>query len=335
MTSSWKGFVRGALAGAAGTTALNVATGIDMAVRGRPASDAPQRVVSALVDQAGVSVPGDRRARDRRLAALGPLTGTAVGVAIGGVAGVLRAGGLWLPAAVGGPLLGAAAMLGSDGPIAALGVGNPRRWTAAEWAADAIPHLIYGLTTHAAVVTAIPERDAAERRPPMGSLVRAAALGAATGSRSSAGIAALSFTSRPADGGAIVSRWGSRPGSVVAGVLASGEVLLDKSAVVPPRTSSPGLLPRAALGATAASAVARREGHDGTLAGAIGLAAAVGASILGVQARAAAARRLGSDLPGALAEDVAAALLAWAGTRRRPSGQADRSISPSPIAVAG
>jgi uncharacterized membrane protein len=226
-------------------------------------------------------------------------------------------------------------MLGSDGPIAALGVGNPRRWTAAEWAADAIPHLIYGLTTHAAVVTAIPEGDAAERRPPMGSLVRAAALGAATGSRSSAGLAALSFTSRPSDGGTIVSRWGSRPGSVVAGVLASGEVLLDKSPVVPPRTSSSGLLPRVALGATVASAVARREGHDGTLAGAVGLAAAVGAAILGVQARAAAARRLGSDLPGALAEDVVAALLAWAGTRRRPSGEADRSISPSPIAVAG
>jgi hypothetical protein len=40
-TSPWKGVLRGAAAGAAGTTALNAVTYLDMVVRGRPASDAP------------------------------------------------------------------------------------------------------------------------------------------------------------------------------------------------------------------------------------------------------------------------------------------------------
>ena len=37
--------LRGAAAGAAGTTALNVVTYLDMAIRGRPASDTPERSV--------------------------------------------------------------------------------------------------------------------------------------------------------------------------------------------------------------------------------------------------------------------------------------------------
>ena len=62
---------------------------------------------------------------------------------------------------------------------------------------------------------------------------------------------------------------------------------------------------------------ARREGHDPTPAGLVGLGAALGTAVLGVQARAAAARRLGSDLPGAVTEDVLAATLGWWATRRR------------------
>jgi hypothetical protein len=86
------------LSGAAGTTALNVASGIDAVIRGRPASEAPQQVVAALADRTGVSVPGGTRERGNRLAALGPLAGTATGVLLGAGAGVLRAAGLWLPA---------------------------------------------------------------------------------------------------------------------------------------------------------------------------------------------------------------------------------------------
>ena len=40
--------LRGALAGAAGTTALNAVTYLDIAVRARPASETPQRAVKAV-----------------------------------------------------------------------------------------------------------------------------------------------------------------------------------------------------------------------------------------------------------------------------------------------
>ena len=40
-------------------------------------------------------------------------------------------------------------MAGSDGPLMALGVSDPRTWSAADWASDAAPHLAYGLVTAA------------------------------------------------------------------------------------------------------------------------------------------------------------------------------------------
>ncbi|WP_218606103.1 hypothetical protein, partial [Pseudonocardia abyssalis] len=156
-TSPWSGLLRGAAAGAAGTAALNAVTTLDVAVRDRPASDAPEQVVAALADRAGVDVP------DGRLAALAPLAGTATGVGVGAAAGALRAAGVRLPTVVGGPLLGIAAMLASDGPIAALGISDPRRWTAQDWVTDAVPHLVYGVTTHATLVAALPDAGPAPR----------------------------------------------------------------------------------------------------------------------------------------------------------------------------
>ncbi|MCP9968874.1 hypothetical protein LUX57_29935 [Actinomadura madurae] len=43
---------RGLAAGAAGTTALNLVTYLDMAVRGRPASSTPEQSVERLADVA-------------------------------------------------------------------------------------------------------------------------------------------------------------------------------------------------------------------------------------------------------------------------------------------
>ncbi|GEC18190.1 hypothetical protein PHY01_04730 [Pseudonocardia hydrocarbonoxydans] len=305
--SPWSGLLRGVAAGAAGTTALNAVTTLDVAVRGRPTSDAPEQVVAALADRAGVEVT------ERRLAALAPLAGAATGVGVGAAAGALRAAGLRLPTAVGGPLLGLAAMVASDGPIALLGVSDPRRWTAQDWVTDAVPHLVYGMTTHAALVAALPDPGPPPRAA---TLLRAAALGAASGSRSTAGAAAVAFTSSRADRG-VAGRAGGRGAGVLAGVLSAGEAVADKLPSTPSRTAPPGLLPRAALGAGSAAAVARRDGDDATLAGVVGLGAALGAAVLGVRTRAAAARRFGSDLPGAVAEDVLAALLGWLGARRR------------------
>jgi uncharacterized membrane protein len=318
VSSIWSGLVRGAAAGAAGTTALNATTYLDAALRGRPESDAPQRVVAALADAAGVRIPGGRRERARRLSALGPLAGTVTGVALGSLAGVLRSAGVRLPTAVGGPLLGVAALLMTDGPIALLQVGDPRRWSAADWAADAVPHLVYGLTTHATLnaVSRVAEGREAPPQNQAATLLRAAALGAASGARSSAGITAVALTSGRDEEGALAPRLGSPAGTAITALMAAGELVADKLPATPSRLAGPGLLPRAALGATSAAAMARRDGQDPALPGVIGLAGAVAASVLGVRLRAAAARRFGSDKPGAFAEDAVAALLGWLGARR-------------------
>ncbi|QBI53990.1 hypothetical protein [Streptomonospora litoralis] len=311
------GFLRGALAGAAGTTALNITSGLDQAIRGRPASEAPQRLVATAADAAGMRIPGGRKERSRRLAALGPVAGAAAGIGIGGAAGVLRSWGLRPPVAVGGPLLCTAAMGAADGPLALARISDPRQWSAADWAADVGPHLAYGVTTHAALVASEPVAPDEEVPPPRcKTLLRALALGAATGSRSSLGVTAIALSSTQADQGPVARRMGSRSGRAAAALLAGGELALDKHPAAPPRTDALGTGMRALLGAAAARAAAHREHDHLGPATLVGSAGAIGAAALGVRLRAAATRRFGSDIPGAVAEDTAAALLAWAGTRR-------------------
>jgi len=43
--------------------------------------------------------------------------------------------------------VGLAAMAASDIPLFALGVSDPRTWGVSGWAADIIPHIIYGFVT--------------------------------------------------------------------------------------------------------------------------------------------------------------------------------------------
>jgi hypothetical protein len=75
--------LRGAAAGAAGTSALNAVTYLDMALRARPASSTPQDTVEAATRKASVHVPGVGEDRDNRVSALGSLMGLATGVAVG------------------------------------------------------------------------------------------------------------------------------------------------------------------------------------------------------------------------------------------------------------
>jgi hypothetical protein len=149
-------FVAGAAAGAAGTTALNIVTYLDMAVRGRPASDTPERSIERVAGVLGVEVPGepgDEGTRANRLSGLGALggllTGVAVGAGYGGLDGVLTRIGV--PDGVGGrggPLVaGMVAMLLANGQLVAMGVTDPRRWSAADWLSDVVPHLAYGWVT--------------------------------------------------------------------------------------------------------------------------------------------------------------------------------------------
>jgi hypothetical protein len=137
----------GALAGAAGTTALNAVTYLDMAVRGRPASSTPERSVEAMASRAGVKIPGEGETRDNRLAGLGPLSGAATGVGVGVLFGLFRWAGFRLPGPVGAVVVGGTAMAAADLSMTGLGVTNPKEWGAAGWLSDALPHVAYGAVT--------------------------------------------------------------------------------------------------------------------------------------------------------------------------------------------
>ncbi len=130
----------GAAAGAAGTTALNALTYMDMTARGRPASSTPETTVERLSEVAHVPIPGDEETRENRVAGLGPLTGQLAGVGIGALLGLARAAG-WRPA------IGVSTAVA--GPMTLLGVTDPRTWPATSWVVDLVPHLAYGAVTAA------------------------------------------------------------------------------------------------------------------------------------------------------------------------------------------
>ena len=142
--------LRGALAGAAGTTALNAATYADMALRARPASSTPEQTVERGAQLVGLPLPEDPDKRQARESGLGSLLGAAVGVGAGAALGAMR--GL-----TGHPrsrlgTLGTAwllAMLTGNTPMTVLGVTDPRSWSPADWAADVLPHLAYAVVAAA------------------------------------------------------------------------------------------------------------------------------------------------------------------------------------------
>jgi hypothetical protein len=142
-----KAVLRGVTAGAAGTTALNAVTYVDMAVRGRPASEMPATAVERIVDELGVPVPGTGETRRNRVQGLGPLLGISTGVGVGVVASFLRPVLVRLPTVIGAVLVGGGAMAMSDLPMTKLGLTDPKEWSPADWAGDALPHLAYGLVT--------------------------------------------------------------------------------------------------------------------------------------------------------------------------------------------
>jgi hypothetical protein len=148
----------GAAAGAAGTTALNAVTYLDMAIRGRPTSSTPEATVEALSDKTHVPVPGEGDVHDNRVAGLGPLTGITAGVGVGAALGAARARG-WRPGVRTGTLVATVgAMLGSNGPMTLLGVTDPRSWPASSWLADLVPHLAYGAVTAVVLEHLDPQR---------------------------------------------------------------------------------------------------------------------------------------------------------------------------------
>jgi hypothetical protein len=154
----WTKVGHGLAAGAAGVTALNAITYLDMALRARPASGSPSQAVEQLAGKAGADIPGKGEDRDNRLAGLGPLTGIVTGVAVGVTAAFARPALARIPAPLAAATLGALAMGGSDGPLFALGITKPGDWTAADWASDVVPHLGFGAAAYA-TLTALSTRS--------------------------------------------------------------------------------------------------------------------------------------------------------------------------------
>jgi hypothetical protein len=142
-----RGLLRGAAAGAAGTTALNAVAYLDMAVRGRGASSTPQDTVTKLAGLAGVDIPGEGPVRDNRVEGLAPLSGIAAGVGMGALLGGVRASGLRRGMVAGSAAATLLALVGTNGPMTVLGITDPRTWSRADWIADVVPHLAYGLVT--------------------------------------------------------------------------------------------------------------------------------------------------------------------------------------------
>ena len=145
-----RNLLTGVAAGAAGTTALNAVTYLDMAARARPASSTPDDTVRKAQELTGATLGGSEEDAANRRSALGALLGIASGLATGAVYGLVRPRLGRVPLAVLGVAAGLAANVGTTGPMAALGVTDPRSWPADSWLSDLVPHLAYGLATAAA-----------------------------------------------------------------------------------------------------------------------------------------------------------------------------------------
>jgi len=144
--------LKGVAAGAVGTTALNAVAYLDMVVRGRPASETPARAVEELAERIGVKITDENRK-----SALGALLGYASGLGIGLAYGVVRPRLGELSTTGAGLGLGLAAMVATNLPMTALGLTDPRTWSAIDWVSDVIPHAAYGLAA-AATFGAMRER---------------------------------------------------------------------------------------------------------------------------------------------------------------------------------
>jgi hypothetical protein len=145
--SLWPGLLIGAVAGAAGTTTLNVITYLDIAVRGRSTSSTPERTVDAMARLLHLTVPGSGDVLANRISGLGALTGYAAGIGMGLILGLAYALG-WRPGLVVGTLVATAlALVGTNGPMTVLGVTDPRTWGLVGWISDVIPHFGYGIVT--------------------------------------------------------------------------------------------------------------------------------------------------------------------------------------------
>ncbi len=140
---------RGAIAGALGTFAINASTYVDMAVRGRPSSDVPEKTIQHYADEFGVDFGDDSKGNARR-SGVAALSGFAVGVAGGIVYGLCAPVLRVFPGSLRAVGLGVGVMAATDTSSALAGATNPREWGVSGWLADLVPHLVYGVVTASA-----------------------------------------------------------------------------------------------------------------------------------------------------------------------------------------
>jgi hypothetical protein len=133
----------GLLSGAVGTFALDAVTYLDMTLRARPPSHTPEESVRRLAGLAHTNLGPGQQAGNRR-AGLGPLLGYATGLGTA-VAFAMLAGRRRPPTPVAAGLLAGAALIASNLPMTLLRITDPRRWSRADWLADIVPHLSYGV----------------------------------------------------------------------------------------------------------------------------------------------------------------------------------------------
>lgn len=137
----------GLIAGAAGSAALNVATYLDMAVRGRGSSSTPQRAAGKVTDALGVDLGSEDTAENRKQG-LGALLGYVNGVGVGVAYGLLRSK-VDIPTPVAAVGLGAGVMIATDAALVGMGLTDPRTWSTSSWLMDIGPHLVYGIVAAA------------------------------------------------------------------------------------------------------------------------------------------------------------------------------------------
>lgn len=144
----------GVMAGAVGSTALNMVTYADMALRGRTASSVPDDLVGAMADQAGLDLGADaqnakqaKETAENRKSGLGALLGYVTGLEVGAAYGALRPVLHEVPLPLLGTAAGITAMAASDVTSTAFGVTDPRTWGAQDWLLDLGVHVVYGLAT--------------------------------------------------------------------------------------------------------------------------------------------------------------------------------------------
>lgn len=132
----------GLAAGAAGSALLNATTYADMAIRARPESKVPQRVIKEFARWAGV-----RRMQRPRVQGLSMLLGYADGFGTGVLFGVLRPRMRGVPWYLAGLGLAAFTLVLSEGTATAMGKTDPRDWGLSGWLMDLAPRALYGCVT--------------------------------------------------------------------------------------------------------------------------------------------------------------------------------------------